>query len=113
MGSAQGAANTGEAMEKHIVDGRVGVLYSPGFGAGWSTWGDDALAMDADLVKAFIEGGAAALVAATEAKYLDTYTGGAQDVQLEWVPVGTQFRINEYDGNESIEYLGPQSFMTA
>ena len=25
-------------MEKVIRDGKVAVLYSPGYGAGWSTW---------------------------------------------------------------------------
>jgi len=28
-------------MTKYIRDGKVAVLYSPGFGAGWSTWNDD------------------------------------------------------------------------
>ena len=27
--------------EKYIKDGKVAVAYSPGFGAGWSTWNDD------------------------------------------------------------------------
>jgi hypothetical protein len=25
------------------------------------------------------------------------------DLQIEWIPEGTQFQVNEYDGNESIE----------
>ena len=27
-------------VDKVIRDGKVAVLYSPGFGAGWSTWAD-------------------------------------------------------------------------
>jgi hypothetical protein len=32
------------------------------------------------------------------------YTGGWRDIQVVDIPAGTQFRITEYDGNESIEY---------
>ena len=28
-------------MKKIIRDGKVAVLYSPGFGAGWSTWNQE------------------------------------------------------------------------
>jgi hypothetical protein len=28
-------------MKKLIRDGKVAVLYSPGFGAGWSTWNQE------------------------------------------------------------------------
>lgn len=31
------------------------------------------------------------------------YMGGFPDCDLEWVPVGARFRINEYDGAESLE----------
>ena len=27
-------------MTKCIRDGKVAILYSPGYGAGWSTWND-------------------------------------------------------------------------
>ncbi len=100
-------------VEKYIQDGRMGVLYSPGFGAGWSTWGADELAYDADLVRAFIEGGTEALRKITEAKYPDTYMGGLNDIEIEWVPQGVAFRVTEYDGSESIEYRDSAGFMTA
>jgi hypothetical protein len=103
-------------IEKHIKDGKVAVLYSPGYGAGWSTWNSEHasdFAFNADLVSAFLEGGSMALAIAAEKKFPDCYTGGARDVQIEWVPQGTAFRINEYDGNESIEYIGAQSYLVA
>ena len=28
-------------VEKLERDGKVAILYSPGYGAGWSTWNDD------------------------------------------------------------------------
>lgn len=35
-------------------------------------------------------------------EYADVYCGGAGDLTIEWVPVGTKFLITEYDGAESI-----------
>lgn len=39
-------------VEKYYnEDGELGVLYSPGFGAGWSTWDRDELAYDRRIVE--------------------------------------------------------------
>ena len=96
-------------FEKHIVDGKVAVLYSPGFGAGWSTWAygdsEQAMAMDRDLVLAFLDGGVDALVKITAQKYPDNYTGGADDVVVAWLPEGTRFEIRKYDGSETLHTL--------
>jgi hypothetical protein len=35
--------------------------------------------------------------------YPDVYCGGADDLSIQWLPVGTAFRIHEYDGSESVE----------
>jgi hypothetical protein len=32
-----------------------------------------------------------------------TYCGAADDLTIQWLPVGTAFRIHEYDGAESVE----------
>jgi len=100
-------------VEKYIKDGKVGVLYSPGYGAGWSTWGETEMALDKELVQAYIEGGSIKCTEVASKLYPDSYLGGANQLKLEWIPVGTAFRINEYDGSESIEYLSNNSFMTA
>ena len=104
-------------FEKHIVDGKVAVLYSPGFGAGWSTWAYDdtnqAMAMDRDLVLAFLDGGVDALVKITEQKYPGNYTGGSEDVVVAWLPVGTAFEIREYDGSETLHTLDNVSWWVA
>jgi endo-1,4-beta-mannosidase len=89
-------------MEKIVRDGKVAVAVSGGFGAGWSTW-NDADPMDARFNQLFLDGkyGEAAALC----KKLDLgYGKGAYDVEIIWVPVGTEFRITEYDGSESIEY---------
>lgn len=94
-------------FEKTIRDGKVAVLVSHGFGAGWSTWGNPAefLAMDSGLV-ALAEKGATV----EEVKsYLNARLGEDNDICLggwcpsvEWLPIGTQFYIHEYDGSESL-----------
>jgi len=38
-----------------------------------------------------------------KSKHPNTYCGGADDLTIEWLPVGTAFRIHEYDGSESVE----------
>jgi len=35
--------------------------------------------------------------------YPGTYCGAADDLTIQWLPVGTAFRIHEYDGAESVE----------
>jgi hypothetical protein len=43
--------------EKYIKDGKVAVLYSSGFGAGWYTWNDESLTglvFDRDIVEAVL-----------------------------------------------------------
>jgi hypothetical protein len=86
--------------EKLIRDGLVAVAVSHGFGAGWSTW-NDVDCMDARFNRLFLEG--KVKEACALAKELDLgYTGGAEDVKIHWVPIGTEFRIEEYDGSESL-----------
>lgn len=89
-------------MEKIVRDGKVAVAVSRGYGAGWSTW-NEVNPMDARFNQLFLDG--AGHEAADLCDELDLgYAGGASDVEIVWVPVGTEFQITEYDGSESIEY---------
>lgn len=98
-------------VEKLVRDGRVAVLYSPGFGAGWSTWASQpdcarAMLFDtqiADIVDRGEDGWRGAAEAIAEIKYPDEYLGGLGDLQVAWLPVGTEFVVEEYDGSESIK----------
>lgn len=88
-------------MEKIVRDGMVAVAVSYGFGAGWSTW-NDVDPMDARFNQLFLDGKhdeAAALCDQLELGY----SGGAEDVEIVWLPVGTEFIITEYDGSEGLE----------
>jgi hypothetical protein len=108
--------------ERLIRDGSVAVLYSPGYGAGWSTWCQEDVTMrlsmlfdpqiadirdrsDADWKE---KAQAIALV-----KYPEAYIGGLSDLEVRWLPVGTQFRVLEYDGSESVEVNGEIEWITA
>jgi hypothetical protein len=109
-------------VERLIRDGRVAVLYSPGHGAGWSTWchGDATmrLSMMFDPQIADIRDQGAAdwqdkSRAIAVVKYPDAYLGGLEELQVKWLPVGTQFRVLEYDGFEHIEINGEIEWITA
>jgi len=91
-------------MEKVIRDGKVAVLYSPGFGAGWYSWHHiEELMYDPRIVH-YVETNELELIESyVEELYPDTYCGAASSLEIAWLKVGTLFRIAEYDGNESIE----------
>jgi hypothetical protein len=36
-----------------------------------------------------------------------------KDLKVEWIPEGTLFKVNEYDGSESIEYKENDQWMVA
>lgn len=96
--------------EKVIRDGKVAVLISPGFGAGWSTWAGSSLEKLALFDRRFVE---AVEAGVTDIEPVvkevvgddDFYCGGWRDVQIEWLPVGTAFTVEEYDGSESIRMV--------
>lgn len=98
-------------MNKVIRDGKVAVLYSPGYGAGWSTWGDKESVFDPDTV-AWVENGKKGECPYQGKQY--HYMGGADDLVVEWLPIGTVFEITEYDGSESIKIIdNNQEFLVA
>lgn len=95
-----------EFERRYDDQGLVAVLISPGFGAGWSTWGDgeqrDAMLFDSRLVDYVLSHGSEGLGDYAESLGYTGYMGGASDVQVEWLEPGTRFMIDEYDGSESI-----------
>ena len=94
-------------MTKLIKNGKVAVLVSHGFGAGWSTWGDEESCLDGELAQAILnEKPKEDILTIAEKNWPDQYQGGLMDCEVYWVEQGDAFRINEYDGNESLEFLG-------
>ena len=91
-------------MKKVIRDGKVAVIYSPGFGAGWLTWdAPKELVFDPQLVEMIENGEQEKIEKHLTKRGYDFYMGGADKLEIEWIPEGTAFKIREYDGSESIE----------
>lgn len=93
-----------ENIEKVIRDGKVAVVYSPGFGAGWSTWTTGLSPFNPKVVE-MVEKGEQNKITDDWCKEnigLDVYCGGVEDLEIEWLPIGTDFYIDECDGSESI-----------
>lgn len=87
------------------MSNQIGILVSSGYGAGWSTWNEPECALDQELVQAFENKlSEDEIMAIAEKNWPKSYKGGLMDCEIVWVDEGTQFRITEYDGYESIEF---------
>jgi hypothetical protein len=62
-------------------------------------------AFDPDLAKIILgeSDGDETLEEVAARKYPHDYLGGLSELQVQWLPEGTAFSINEYDGSESIQ----------
>jgi hypothetical protein len=103
-------------INKVIRNGLVAVIISPGFGAGWWTWNRDRMDMifDPGLVDLLERKQKEdKILAYATLKWPGAYLGGVEDLTLEWVLEGTEFKINEYDGSESIELKESDNWLTA
>ena len=100
---------------KLIRDGQVAVLYSPEHGAGWSTWnqGYPDLLFDPSIVEWLEQGELDKISTYMTLRYPDVYVGGFDTLTIAWIPVGTKFRVVEYDGDEYIETLDSVNWITA
>ncbi len=117
---------TKDGLKKVIVDGKVAVLCSPGYGAGWYSWGNDRLPEQALFHPTLVE-----LVEqdrqeeitkdllvelfGEDARSADLCIDPDQDkgLSIEWVPIGEKFHIIEYDGSENVELLSEIKWITA
>jgi len=98
-------------MQKVVNEsGQVAVLYSPTYGAGWYTWNTQYpdmifdpsvvhMVLDSKDEKEMME----RVTVYASLKWPEAYLGGVDGLTVAWIPEGKQFRITEYDGNESID----------
>lgn len=96
-------------MEKVIRDGKVAVLVSPGFGAGWYTWNTDYswLLFHPKIVEMVEQGKQSEINEEWMESNIEDcpkniYCGGARDLKIVWLNLGTPFRVEEYDGHETL-----------
>ena len=105
--------------DKYVIkDGKVAVLYSASYGCGWASEcyedKDDRLAMCTNplLVKAVLtKVDYEILEMLAEAEYPNRYVGGVDKLEVEWVPLGEPFRIDEYDGCEAVVLRSEEEYM--
>lgn len=96
-------------MDKVIRDGKVAVLYTQGFGAGWYTWNDhrEELIYLPKVVDMVLNGRNDEIDEKWVAEnlgeeYADIFCGGACNLAVKWLPIGAKFLITEFDGAEDI-----------
>lgn len=107
-------------MKKVIRDGMIAVLYSSGYGWGWYSWNQDRpeCLFDPDIVELVekkagfrkIEEVASAKWETDEKRFCSS---GAGTLKIKWLPIGTQFRIDEYDGFESVILIDQEKVLIA
>ena len=123
-----------DGVELFVENGKVGVLVSPGFGAGWSTWEGEKLAYDKRVVEFWLfhkddaefmrtvedygfRGGKGsdaheeAMEFFKSIGYGEPYMGGFPELTLEFVSPGVPWRISEYDGSEHLETFDNAGFV--
>lgn len=108
-------------IEKYITEeGTVACLYSPEYGAGWSSWArgtrylSEFLVFDKTLVRMALENKSESDVK----KYIEQkhkefpdegfnniYTGGWPQIRVEYLERGSHFYIVSVDGFERVEYF--------
>lgn len=98
--------------------GKVAVLISPKFGAGWSTWADkeniESKLFCPEIVKAIEDGvDSNDLIELADSLFAHDYNSGVRDCRIEWVNKGEAFRVTEYDGSESLELIGKLDYYIA
>ena len=96
-------------MEKVIRDGKVAVLISHGYGAGWYTWNRDyqQLLFHPKLVEMVEQNRRNEIDNqwVLENLGIEMYAGGSDGLKIHWLPIGTAFEIEEYDGAETLRTI--------
>lgn len=100
-------------FKKYKRNGKIAVLISEGYGAGWYTWNtqypeilfdvqivDILLTYDIDEHFGDVQ---EKIKLICQLKYPDAYLGSVDGLRIHWIPEGTLFKVRDYDGGEHIE----------
>lgn len=96
-------------VDKYIhKDGTVGVIVSPGYGGGYSDYGDFSV-FDPEVIRLILNypndphGSKDAYKVLMKDKYGRPVAPDFNQLEVQWLKPGTAFRIHEYDGHETVE----------
>ena len=101
-------------MKKIIRNGLVAVIVSPSHGAGWYSWHNiEELLYDPTIVEFLELRDYDSIEAYLTEDYPKEYFPKPQKLKVIWVPVGARFRIDEYDGSETLILERDEVWLTA
>ena len=107
-------------MNKLVRDGKVAVIYSPGFGGGWSTWdwNHPDCVFDREIAELVLDrADPREIEQLAQDKWGQGnnyfFSGAPEELAVAWLPEGVRFVIREYDGNETIETENDIEWLTA
>jgi hypothetical protein len=88
-------------------DGQVAVLYSPGYGCGWSnTYNNrhEGLLFHPEIVQRVLDGDRDLITQEwlEELGFSNVYIGGVSQLEIFWLSPGERFLVTEFDGFEEI-----------
>ena len=93
-------------MEKCVRDGKVAVIFAGSYGAGWYSQNPDdpGIVFDPNIVQHIEDKDWDKLKVYMELRYPNVYVSDELllDLRIMWLPEGTEFKIDEYDGLEHI-----------
>jgi len=110
-------------MNRVFRGNKVAVLYSPGFGCGWSTImaNSTTVMFHPKLVELVEEGRqeeiteefVRSLVPEKEQDRVYVDRGAVQNLKIRWLPVDTEFRIESRNGSEGVVLKEKQRWIVA
>ena len=101
-------------MNKVIRDGKVAVIYSPHYGAGWYSWhGIPELLFDPAVVAMIETNHYGDIEAYCAEHWPDDVVGDPEDLTIAWVEEGREFQIEEYDGAERLRFKDREQWIVA
>lgn len=95
-------------MEKVIRDGKVAVLITQGY-AGWYSWTKNEQLLFSPKIVKMVEQNRMSEInkdwIRNELGIENVYCGGVNNLKIHWLPIGTPFTIEEYDGIEVLHTI--------
>ena len=102
-------------IAKVVRDGKVAVLKTSGHEGGWYSWntGIPQCLFDPEIVALVEAGDRKKARTVAEQKWPNGFWGGYDTLEVEWIDTGTRFRIDEYDGEETLVPLDHDEYIVA